>query len=375
MDYEKAYKEVLSRAKTKYDSMMKQGVVGMAENIAELFPELKESEDERIRKAIFQALSKKDARDVLLANGLQVSDALAWLEKQDKKNECTKHLDMVANLKEYLTNTPKEQIQKDWDELKHWNNIGPTVEEFLYGKQKPTDKLEPKFEIGDLITNGILVGKIDEIHGLGYHAYFGDHYADVPDAENWHKWTIQDAKDGDVLLFEGYYNSIVLFQGIGINGKGRINYHCKCNLGDYSFGVQGDVAYLGTIEKDAEHYHPATQEQRDLLFQKMKEAGYEWDAEKKELKKIEQNPAWSEEDKYNLSDIEAIIHTVRGDGRNADKLINWLKSLKERCTWKPSNEQIDTLEQWLKDNRYRGDARYCYPIFDSLYQGLKKLKG
>lgn len=30
----------------------------------------------------------------------------------------------------------------------------------------------------------------------------------------------------------------------------------------------------------------ATKEQRDLLFQKMKEAGYEWDAEKKELKKL-----------------------------------------------------------------------------------------
>ena len=44
--------------------------------------EPKESEDERIKKAIFQALSKKDAREVLLANGLQVSDALAWLEKQ-----------------------------------------------------------------------------------------------------------------------------------------------------------------------------------------------------------------------------------------------------------------------------------------------------
>ena len=35
---------------------------------------------------------------------------------------------------------------------------------------------------------------------------------------------------------------------------------------------------------------PATKEQRDLLFQKMKEAGYEWDVDKKELKKIEQKP-------------------------------------------------------------------------------------
>lgn len=32
---------------------------------------------------------------------------------------------------------------------------------------------------------------------------------------------------------------------------------------------------------------PATKEQRDLLFRKMKEAGYEWDAEKKEVKEIE----------------------------------------------------------------------------------------
>lgn len=31
--------------------------------------------------------------------------------------------------------------------------------------------------------------------------------------------------------------------------------------------------------------HPATKEQRDLLFQKMKEASYEWDAEEKELRK------------------------------------------------------------------------------------------
>ena len=35
--------------------------------------------------------------------------------------------------------------------------------------------------------------------------------------------------------------------------------------------------------------HPATKEQRNLLFQKMKDAGYEWDVEKKELKKLVPN--------------------------------------------------------------------------------------
>lgn len=46
-----------------------------------------------------------------------------------------------------------------------------------------------------------------------------------------------------------------------------------------------------------------------------------------------------------------------------------------RNMWKPSDEQINTLEQWLKDNQYKGDARYCYTIFESLYHDLKKLKG
>lgn len=31
--------------------------------------------------------------------------------------------------------------------------------------------------------------------------------------------------------------------------------------------------------------HPASKEQRDLLFQKMRESGYEWDFENKKLKK------------------------------------------------------------------------------------------
>ena len=36
--------------------------------------------------------------------------------------------------------------------------------------------------------------------------------------------------------------------------------------------------------------YPATKEQRELLFKKMKEAGYEWDSDKKELRKIDAFP-------------------------------------------------------------------------------------
>ncbi len=33
--------------------------------------------------------------------------------------------------------------------------------------------------------------------------------------------------------------------------------------------------------------HPATKEQRDFFFAKMREAGYEWDADKNEVRKIQ----------------------------------------------------------------------------------------
>lgn len=82
-------------------------------------------------------------------------------------------------------------------------------------------------------------------------------------------------------------------------------------------------------------------------------------------------PAWGEEDKARFESCIKLLQT--SDGYDTIN-VKWLKSLKYRYTWKPSEEQMNTLEQWLKDNQYKGDARYCYPIFELLYQDLKKLK-
>lgn len=55
-----------------------------------------------------------------------------------KRNNMEKVYD---KLKQYFNTTPKEQIQKDWEEIKKYNEIGPTVEEYLnYVKQYNNDK-------------------------------------------------------------------------------------------------------------------------------------------------------------------------------------------------------------------------------------------
>ena len=249
-------------------------------------------------------------------------------------------------------------------------------------EQKPADKVKPKFEIGDLITNGILVGKIDRIYEWGYHVYFGDYYSDVPDVENWHKWTIQDAKDGDVLAA---HECLVLFKEIdGLNIKCYCTYHYMgCNPSFYVNTLQNKTAF-----------YPATKEQCDILMKAMTDAGYTFDFESKELKKIEeevngedygidslyhaqrilektlgkvdgyqsddgilehkcaisavkklyeQKPNWSEEDGKNL---EKTIWYVEKGGKlvfaKTDKLVSWLKSL--RPQWKPSEAQISALD-------------------------------
>ena len=39
---------------------------------------------------------------------------------------------VFESLKNYFENTPNEQIEKDWEELKKYNEIGPDIEEFLF---------------------------------------------------------------------------------------------------------------------------------------------------------------------------------------------------------------------------------------------------
>ena len=92
-------------------------------------------------------------------------------------------------------------------------------------------------------------------------------------------WSIQDAKDGDVLvsgidnpfIYDGNieFSSAGAYVGVSRNGRIRLDMF---------------PSKAWTSIKDVK---PATKEQRDRLFAKLREAGYEWDADKKELRKIQ----------------------------------------------------------------------------------------
>lgn len=51
---------------------------------------------------------------------------------------------VFKSLKNYFENTPSEQIEKDWEELKKYNEIGPDIEEFLFVQKQFAKDMEIK---------------------------------------------------------------------------------------------------------------------------------------------------------------------------------------------------------------------------------------
>jgi hypothetical protein len=142
---------------------------------------------------------------------------------------------------------------------------------------------------------------------------------------NFKLWTIQDAKNGDVLLSK--HNQPFIYNGIF--DEEYVGAYC----GICCLGIDLLEATLPCNWSCKEGVKPATKEQRDTLFTKMNEAGYEFDFKDKELRKIEkQVPKWSEEDEDNLN---LAIYHIRCDDipyspHDVEPIVDWLNSIKQR---------------------------------------------
>lgn len=380
------YNEALEKVKGLLTNAKKQGhIIVRIEDLENTFPELKEFEDEKIRKTLI-AYFNTFVGDYY--GELKRKDILAWLEKQGEHAiACSEEQMKVLN--EVLTFAANH-------ESPYWNDyIFETLNNLIrqlkklknQDEQKPADKVEPKFNGGDWIVNkhgeAFLIGYIDKknaryVFEIGGYSKQAQNYETIEFADkHYHLWTIADARDGDVLVYgdnpsDHHVEVIMIFKSLRnekfvfthfhiFNEQFRVNDWCDCGISA----------------------HPATKEQRDLLFQKMYEAGYEWNAEKKELKKIEQKlqrmvSAEAKEalyDKPTDKDMKEVLRTEYEKGR-ADAITemkiawseedermcqailneyksmentkrNWLKSLKDRVQpqkqWKPSKEQLTTL--------------------------------
>ena len=461
MNYERKYKEALSWMQSLYD-----GLHGVTKEDAEhYFPELKESEDERKRKAILTGLIDcRDAPDLGWSNfgGINIDECIAWLEKQretdkslyirfgniptngkskvyngeieigieegisvypafeDKEGNIIlglnlpitktslhtqqhlleyesrpcylvtgdyvgkgtdgepllKNIRIMKEIKPYrikqdkenntyiINNTPNCGISVSYnEELKESENdkIRKGILELIRQSseildkqnqndmiawlekqgwlekqcEQPIDKVEPKFKVGDWVVNSTTLN-LCHILKVEHGQYICDDCSFPITHENeYHLWTIQDAKAGDVLAND--HNILILKEldyDWSSNGTpNAVKAYCgiKPN-GNFELG-KDNWCFCGTL-----HIHPATKEQCDLLFAKMKETGYEWDGEKKELKNIEVASKESEDEriKETLIDYFKTYKEQEECGINTffgiptDNVLAWLEKQREQ---------------------------------------------
>ena len=83
MDYKRKYEDVLSHAKQAIDNIPDKS---LAKWLQSIFPELKESEDERIRKSIIDLVEKQ------MPNSENKKWMIAWLEKQGEQKPEIKYI-------------------------------------------------------------------------------------------------------------------------------------------------------------------------------------------------------------------------------------------------------------------------------------------
>jgi len=262
MDYEKKYKKALDRARIwKYKSGMPKDRQGILDDI---FPDLKDSEGESIKADLIQWIN--EFPDTIW-RGHYKKDVIAWLEKQG------------------------EQKSVDYENI----NLQPN--EFA-------SKVEPKFKVGDWIVDKeskevfhiekklVNTTEIVDVEGDDYH---------VPNyilEEDYDVWTIQDAKDGDILavenrpfIYNGEGNPLSVGGYCGITNNGILKIHEESP----GYGPQGWTMFDGDI-------YPATKEQRDTLKKAMAGAGWEFDFEKKVLNRIEKMSADNIKPKFKVGD-------------------------------------------------------------------------
>ena len=143
-----------------------------------VFPELKKSEDERIRKAIIEGL--REMKSIFhTISSIKIDDAIAWLEKQGEYanfrnkiqvgDKVTRNRDGVLVNLSQLKRVAKPSKEQGEKKPTKWTEEDAMLAEFEKQGEQKTVVTIPKFRIGDSIkTTNEEPLTITKIDGKGY---------------------------------------------------------------------------------------------------------------------------------------------------------------------------------------------------------------
>lgn len=321
MDYEKLHKDTV----TKLQQMVNSGkiTVEVARGICADF--IPESEDEKIRKSIIAIINNY----VDNSNTFKPK-MIAWLEKQAEQSQYWEPSEEQLEALDYAYNSCP-----DTERSNYYEGVLGTIIDDLHklseklGEQKPANKVEPKFKVGDVVRSSNdtmlkIVGITDYCYNCVTCATndeysFGFNIQDEFELVEQKPWSEEDeTTKNNISHIIRQYDKI----------SKRDNQPC-CYVGDCLLWMQNI---------------------RDRVQPQPKQE-------------------WSEQDKTVLNNL---IYALANDriGNNRDEYVDWLKSIRPQNTWKPSLSQLNALGVVAK-----GNAPDDIEEIESLYNDLKKLKG
>lgn len=325
MDYEKAYKDALSRAKDCHVNKKFSELDDNAQQLCEyIFPELAENEDERIRNYLLDLFSLPATREYMNIKHIgkipDFDSIYAWLEKQGKKS-IPEDINEAA-LQYVDTCAVDGRITHDNIIEPYWNNHS-MMNAYKAGWLEKQGETFTKKDVDDAYLKGICDAKreLEKQGGDTNETINRDKFAQGVlkcAAINLITWIDYNASEGNMCLS---------------------NMECE-DIEDALVSGNWDKIYA-------------------YIKKKLEKQG-------------EQKPVgWNEEDEKYINDILAILSGGRGYRSNR-QIEDWLKSLKPQPHWKPTQKQMDELEKlivWADELYDENSIR----TIDSLYNDLKKL--
>ena len=172
----------------------------------------------------------------------------------------------------------KATLERIFPELKESKD--EKIKTAILNNPSNTGKNEPKFKVGDwIVDNCSYVWKIEEILNQfyilkGVEGWRMKTKIDWVD-DTFHLWTIEDAKDGDVI----HFGTVTAIFKKYIGREKCICYCSFCEDGGFEIPIEnGEDNVYGCYNAT-----PTTKEQRDTFMKIMNDTGYEWNIEKKNL--------------------------------------------------------------------------------------------
>jgi len=326
MDYEKKYKEALERAKEIKGKILQshlstESCKAISEYIDTIIPELRESDDERIRKAIIYNLNNLN----VIYNATK-EECLAWLEKQ---KEC--HSDDVLN-RTYQNGF--EDGFKAGKEVERRNSsdndfIKPRMQE-PWNNEKQKEQKPIQFKDCNLVE--IIKGEFE-----GFRSLLKKRGIDYQPTDSY--W------ESFARLFDSSAREYLKEQKpVEWSEEDEANFKWF----DKFFRAESVIANGRDIPQD-----------KYLWFKSLRPQP------KKE---------WSKKDKKILQSLHHVMNctdaqnAVKRDGLNIADVCDFLFSVEPN--WKPSKEQMDALRYCCKYWSMRDGYK---EVLESLYNNLKKL--